>query len=115
MREVLVIDCKARESFWSSFGENNKILFASTVREGLSLLSDNVDLIFLNLDSNQTEVSRLIKKAYPSIEHVIIVSSGNEGQSRSPDKKDHKDLSGMALNAEEIIHDISSRIKNESD
>jgi YesN/AraC family two-component response regulator len=117
MRDVLVIDCKGQENFWRTLKSNNKILFAATVNEGLNLLSENVGLLFLNikhLESSEIEVLRLIKKAYPLIEAVIITTCGTEKTCTDALRKGARNCINKPLNADEIIQKIKTRIRAEN-
>jgi YesN/AraC family two-component response regulator len=81
MNEILVMDHEARETFWITLKSDYKILFATTAKKGLNMLSENVDLVFLSIelqDMNSMEVFRLIKQEYPSTAVIIIASCGTE-------------------------------------
>lgn len=113
MRDVLVIDCIGRENFWTNLKSNNKILFAATIHEGLNLLSENVGLVFLNLDCGGVEVLRLIKKAYPLIEVILITSSDTEELCTEAFRKGARNCISKSLSAEDILQKIKALIGTE--
>lgn len=79
MKEMLVIDCEARESFWMTVKSDLKILFASTATRGLTMLTDNVDLVFLSTelpDMNHMEALRQVNEKHPSTAVITIASGG---------------------------------------
>ncbi|NIO22090.1 MAG: AraC family transcriptional regulator [Candidatus Aenigmarchaeota archaeon] len=81
MMEILVMDCEARESFWMTLKSEYKILFATTAKRGLNMLSENVDIVFIGMelqDMNSMEVLSLIKKEHPSTAVIIIASCATE-------------------------------------
>lgn len=115
VRDILVIDCKGRETFWTNLKSDHRILFATTAYEGLNLLSENIGLVFLNirlLDSNGVEVLRLIKKAYPAIGVIIITSCGTEEPCMEVFGKGASDYIRKPLHAEEILQKIKTLINN---
>lgn len=118
MTDILVIDCRGRGNFWMNLKSDHKILFATSAYEGLNLLSDNVGLVFLNLrllDSNGVEVLRLIKKAYPSIEVIIISSCGADDPCAEAFNKGASDFIRRPLNAEDILQKIKALINTSDD
>lgn len=79
--EILVIDCEERKVFWLTLESDYEILFATTAREGIEMLSENTGLVFLGLtlrDIDSMEVLGLIKKKYPFAPVVIIAPCGTE-------------------------------------
>lgn len=110
MRDILVIDCKGREHFWTNIVGDNRILFAATINEGLNLLSESIGLVFLNLDGNGAEVRKLIKRAYPSTEIVMITSCEKEVSCKEIPKSGTGNNSERPLNAEDIIQKIRGLI-----
>jgi AraC-like DNA-binding protein len=110
MRDILVIDCKGREHFWTNLESDNRILFAANISEGLNLLSENVGLVFLNLDGKGVEMRKLIKKAYPSTEVVIITSCDKEGPCNEAPRSGARNNSERPLNADDILQKIRSLI-----
>ncbi|RJQ46492.1 MAG: DNA-binding response regulator [Nitrospiraceae bacterium] len=81
MREIIAIDRKERKSFWMMLRSEYHIRFAATARRGLSMLSENVDLVFLSMelpDMNSMEVMGLINRKFPSITVSVIASSQTE-------------------------------------
>jgi AraC-like DNA-binding protein len=110
MRDILVIDCKGRKHFWTNLQSDNRILFAATITEGLNLLSENVGLVFLNLDGNGVEVRKLIKKAYPSTEVVTITACDKEGHCKEAPRREAGNNSEGPLNAIDILQKIRGLI-----
>jgi AraC-like DNA-binding protein len=112
MKDILVIDCKGRENFWIGLKSNHGVFFATTAYEGLNLLSENIGLIFFNLnqlESGDMEMLRLIKKAYPSTEIVMITSCDAEETCTKGHVKD-ANCSGRHLNDSNILHQIRAII-----
>ena len=81
MREILVMDCEERGTFWFTLKSDYRILFATTGSEGLEMLSQDIGLVFLSLtlrDMDSMDVLRMIRKKYPSTAVVIIAPCGTE-------------------------------------
>lgn len=109
IRDILVMDCEGCEAFWRDLKIKYKILFAVTAKEGLSMLSENVGLVFLRIrlpDINGLEVLKLIKKAYPSTAVIIISSSGTEETCIEAFRNGAKDYLKKPLNTNEILERI---------
>ncbi len=82
-KEILVIDCEGRGTFWLSLKTDYKMLFASTGRDGIEMLSENTALVFLGLalrDINSMEVLGHITRKYPSVRVIISAPCGTEEQ-----------------------------------
>ncbi len=80
-KEILVIDCEERGTFWLNLRSDYRILFASTGEEGTEMLSENTSLVFLSLaltDMNSMEVLGHIKREYPSIRVIVSAPCGEE-------------------------------------
>lgn len=106
MREILVIDCKERETFWTELKTDCKIIFATTAQRGLKMLSSEVDLVFLSMrlpDMDSNEALRLIKKDFPST-GVIIIASGEN----SPNSLGMEAWNSESKEADEILRKIKS-------
>jgi AraC-like DNA-binding protein len=116
MKDILVIDCKDRERYWINLKSNHRMFFATTAYEGLNLLSESVGLIFFNLnqlESGDMEMLRLIKKAYPTTEIVMISSCDTEETcTKGSIKDDH--CSGADLNASDILQTIRTIIHTDN-
>jgi AraC-like DNA-binding protein len=113
MKDILVIDCKSREHYWINLKNNHSMFFATTAYEGLNLLSENVGLIFFNLnqlESGDMEMLRLIKKAYPLTEIVMISSCDTEETCTKGDIKEST-CSASHLNASDILQKIRTIMK----
>jgi AraC-like DNA-binding protein/CheY-like chemotaxis protein len=110
MKDTLVIDCKGREKFWINLKSNNRILFATTIHDGLNLLSENVSLVFLNLDCSGVEVLRLIKKAYPFIEVIFITSSDTEETCTEAFGEEARSCISKSSSVEDILQKIKALI-----
>jgi len=105
MRDVLVIDHEEQEAFWSTVKSNNKILFATTTKEGLEILSEKVGLVFLRIgqpDMDGIEVLKQIKKEHPSVAVIIITSCGTEEICIEAFRNGARDYLNKPLRAEEI-------------
>lgn len=112
MKDILVIDCKGREHFWIGLKSNHGMFFATTAYEGLNLLSENIGLIFFNLnqlESGDMEMLRLIKKAYPSTE-IVMISSCDTEEICTKDHATDVNCSGRHLNASAILQKIRTFI-----
>jgi len=113
MKDILVIDCKGRENFWNKLSSNHAVSFATTAYEGLNLLSKNTGLIFLNqkqLESSDMEVLRLIKKAYPLTEVVILTSCGVDEPCTDAIRKGSGKCLSKPLSADEMIQKVKDCI-----
>ncbi|MHC4726191.1 MAG: helix-turn-helix transcriptional regulator [Planctomycetota bacterium] len=111
MNEILVMDHEARETFWTTLKSDYKILFATTAKRGLNMLSENVDLVFLSIelpDMNSMEVFGLIKQEYPSTAIIIIASGGTEEMYMEAFGKAGGDYAQRPLGAEEILQNIKT-------
>lgn len=105
MRAILVMDCKERETFWTTLKTDHRIFFASTAQQGLNMLSENIGLVFLSAklpDMSSTEVLRRIKTKYPPMAVIIITSGGTEETCVEAFGKGGRDCSGRPL-GEEIL------------
>lgn len=110
LRDILVMDCDGCGYFWSTLNSNHKIHFAATAAEGLSMLSENIGLVFLNVrltDMNGIEALQLIKREYPSTPVVIISSSGTEESCLDAFRKGARDYIRKPLKADEILQKIA--------
>lgn len=108
-REILVMDCEERETFWITLKSDYKILFATTALEGLNMLSENVGIVFLSKklpDMNSIDVFRLIKEEYPATEVIIITSCGTEETCTETFRKGTRDFVMKPLEADEILEMI---------
>ena len=113
-RGILVMDCEERETFWITLKSDYKILFAKTAREGLSMLSENVGLVFLSKklpDMNSMDVFRLIKEEFPATEIIIITSCGTEDSCIETFRKETRDFVMEPLKADEI-HEMNRILIN---
>ena len=111
MREVLVMDCEERETFWLTLTNDYKILFAPTAERGLNMLSENVGLVFLSLglpDTDGMEVLELIREEYPSKAVIVIASCGTEEACMCMEafRKGAWDYIRKPLKAQEILQKI---------
>lgn len=114
MREILVMDREGCETFWLTLKTDWKILFASTAREGLSMVSGRIGLIFINWrlpDMDGADALELIKRAYPSTPVVVVTSSGTEETCMEAFRKGARDYMRKPLNAEEILQKIEMLAK----
>jgi YesN/AraC family two-component response regulator len=100
-------------NFWANLKSNNRILFTTTIQEGLNLLSENIGLVFLNLDSSGVEMLRLIKKAYPSTEIILITSSDTETPCTEAFRKGASNCISKSLSAEDILQKVKALIGTE--
>ncbi len=108
-REILVMDSEERENFWITLKSDYRILFATTAKEGLNLLSANVELVFISLilpDMNGLEVMRLIEKVYPSTAVIIIASHGAEETHMEAFRQGARDFIKKPLKADAILEKI---------
>lgn len=79
MSRILVIDSFKRENFWRALGRDCDILFAESLEKGKSLLSDGVELIFLNMNvtgMNGAEALGTIRERCP-LAAVVLIASGD--------------------------------------
>ncbi len=109
MRDILVMDCGEYEAFWRALKIKYKILFTTTAKEGLDILSKTIGLVFLRIrlpDINGLEVLKLIKNAYPSTAVIIITSSGTEETCLEAFRKGARDYLKKPLNTDEITEKI---------
>jgi AraC-like DNA-binding protein/CheY-like chemotaxis protein len=111
MRDIVVMDCEERGSFWITLKSDYRMLFATTGEEGLEMLSQAVGLVFLSLtlrDMDSMEVLGLITKKYPSTAVVIIAPCGTEHPCMCMEafRKGAWDYVRKPLKAEEILQKI---------
>ncbi len=104
---VLIIDdCEGvRASLFTILKDNFTVLFASSGKEGLELISEDIGLVFLDLmlpDINGLEVLRIIKDKYPSIPVVIITAYSLEDACINAFRLGARDYIRKPFNAEEI-------------
>jgi YesN/AraC family two-component response regulator len=110
MRDILVMDHEGQETFWSTFKGNNKILFATSFKEGLKILSEKVGLVFLRIGlpyMDGIEVLKQIKKEHPSVAVIIITSCGTEETCIEAFRNGARDYLNKPLEAEEIRQKIN--------
>lgn len=113
MRDILVMDCGDRETFWVTLKSDSKIHFAATAGEGLKMISESIGLIFLNLkllDGNGMEALRLIKKEYPLAEIIAIASCGTEEACMEAFRKGASDCITKPLKTEEVLQKIETLV-----
>ncbi len=109
MSEILVMDCEERETFWTTLKSDFRIYFATTAREGLNMLSENVGLVFLSKrlpDMNSIDVFNLIRKEYPATEVIVMTSCGAEETCMDAFKKKTRDYIMQPLETHEILEMI---------
>lgn len=107
------MDCKERENFWKTLRSGYKILFATTAKRGLSMLSDNVDLVFLSIelpDMNSMDALRLIKNKYPATAVITIASCGTEETCVKTLGRGTMGYIKKTLEAEDILQEIKTLI-----
>jgi two-component system response regulator YesN len=112
-KEIVVMDSQKREAFWGALKSDHSILFAPTAKQGMTMLSEKVDLVFLGIelpDMNSMEVLWLIKKQYPLTPVIIIASSGTEETSMEAFRRGAMDSLEKPLQADEILHKIKALI-----
>jgi len=117
MKEILVMDCEERKTFWATLKSDYNIRFATTAREGLNMLSRNVGLVFLSMrlpDMNGMEVLRLIKKGYPATAVIVSASCGAEETDMEAFRKEGKDCVEKPMGAEEVLEKIRMLVGSKS-
>ena len=110
-REIVVMDCEERESFWLTLTSDYTILFAPTVHRGLSLLSEKVGLVFLSLglpDMDGMEALDLLKEKHPAAAVIVIASCRTEEtcMCMAAFRKGAWDYIKKPLKAQEILRKI---------
>jgi two-component system response regulator YesN len=114
MKEILVMDREERKTFWTTLKSDFNIRFATTAREGLSMLSRNVGLVFLSMrlpDMNGMEVLRLIKKEWPETAVIVTASCGAEETDMKAFRKEAREYAEKSMEAEEILERIRMLIE----
>jgi two-component system response regulator YesN len=109
MKEILVMDSEERKTFWVTLKSDYNILFATSAREGLRMLSRNVGLVFLSMrlpDMNGMEVLRRIKKEHPATAVIVTASCGAEDTDMESFRREGKDCAEKPMGAEEILEKI---------
>jgi YesN/AraC family two-component response regulator len=109
MREILAMDCEECMTFWTALNSDYRIHLATTAKGGLNMLSENVDIVFLNIelpDMDGMEVLRQIKQEYPSTAVIVIVSCGTEEICMEAFRKGARDYMRKPLKIEEILQKI---------
>ncbi len=119
MRDVLAIDCKEHELFWTTLKSDCRILFAETAKKGMNMLSENISLVFLSKrlsDMNGLETLSMIKKEYPSTAVIIITSCSTEEACIEAFRKGARDYMRKPLKQGEILEKIRilNNINNDS-
>lgn len=111
-KRILIIDaCKsARDMLIEELGSVYSILAATSAREGIGLLAEEIAIVILDLalpDGDSMEVLRHIKEKYPSIPIVITAAQGAEEKFRVG-TRDY-------LKKHYALHDVAERIKGLAD
>jgi two-component system response regulator YesN len=107
--EILVMDFQEREAFWTALKSDFRIYFATTAKEGLNMLSENVGLVFLSKklpDMNSIDVFNLIKKECPSTEVILMTSCRTEETCMDIFRKKTRDYVMQPLENQEILEMI---------
>lgn len=113
MKEILVMDCEERETFWLTLTSDYKILFAPTAERGMNMLSGNIGIVFLGLglpDTEGIEALELIRREYPSKAVIIIDPCGKEEACMCMEafRKGAWDYIKKPLKADEILRKIKT-------
>lgn len=117
MKEILVMDSEERKTFWATLKSDYNIRFATTAREGLTMLSRSVGLVFLSMrlpDMNGMEVLRRIKKEYPKTAVIVTASCGAEDTDMEAFRKEDRDCAEKPMEAEEILEKIRQLVEKKT-
>ena len=117
MKEILVMDSEERKTLWATLKSDYNIRFATTAREGLSMLSRSVGLVFLSMrlpDMNGMEVLRRIKKEYPATAVIVTASCGAEETDMEAFRKEARDYPEKPMGAEEILEKIRMLVEKKN-
>ena len=105
---ILIINsCNiTRQAYESILSQQYELLFADTAQKGLSLISNNVRLTFLDMalpDASGLEVVLAIKQNHPSIPIVMTTSNGSEEKCLAAFRGGARDYIKKPLIRDEII------------